>query len=250
MKVKDVALADIERVVLAISDTPYQANRTRALVQTLFEYAAKRGERRGLENPARYAPRYKEHRRERILSDHEFGQLVAAIDTLEREGALASAAAAVFRLLMLTGARKNEIRNLHWEHIDSDVARLPDSKTGKKEIFLSAAALDLLRSIPRVGGNPHIFAGAAAGQAFVGLKKSWERVRLKAGVPDARIHDLRHYYVSKLANSGMPIQQVKELVGHKQLSTTERYLHKDEDVLRRAANQGAGLIDLGQTLPS
>jgi integrase len=65
------------------------------------------------------------------------------------------------RLLVLTGARLNEILSLRWEWVDFEAAclRLPDSKTGAKTIYLNAPALDVLSRMPRLEGNPHVICG-------------------------------------------------------------------------------------------
>src|ERR1700675_312018 len=60
-------------------------------------------------------------------------------------------AVAAIRLLILTGARLREILHARWEHVDFErgVIFLPDSKTGKKPIYLSAASLAILAALPR-----------------------------------------------------------------------------------------------------
>jgi integrase len=67
-------------------------------------------------------------------------------------------AVAAIRLLILTGARLREILNAKWNYVNWErgALDLPDSKTGRKTIYLSAAALAVLKDIPRVAGNPFI----------------------------------------------------------------------------------------------
>ena len=69
-------------------------------------------------------------------------------------------AAKAILLLLLTGARRNEITHARWEHVDLNTSTLfvPLSKSGKpRYIFLNADAMDVLRSIPRLSGNPYVF---------------------------------------------------------------------------------------------
>ncbi len=74
-------------------------------------------------------------------------------------------AVAAIRLLILTGARLREILHAQWQQVDFQrgVIFLADSKTGKKPIYLSAAALAILAALPRIEGNPHVIAGAKDG---------------------------------------------------------------------------------------
>jgi integrase len=64
-------------------------------------------------------------------------------------------AVAAIRLLILTGARLREILDAQWQHVDLErsVIFLPDSKTGKKPVYLSAAALEVLAGLPRIEGR-------------------------------------------------------------------------------------------------
>jgi hypothetical protein len=75
-------------------------------------------------------------------------------------------------------------------------ARLADSKTGAKNLYLRPGALAVLESLPRdrIAGNPHVLPGNCPGAYFVGIQKPWQRVRALAGLPDHRIHDLRHAF--------------------------------------------------------
>jgi integrase len=91
-------------------------------------------------------------------------------------------AVAAIRLLILTGARLREILHARWEHVDFErgVIFLPDSKTGKKPIYLSAASLAVLAALP-LEGNPFVISGEKAGQARVDLKRPWAAVTKAAG---------------------------------------------------------------------
>ena len=66
-------------------------------------------------------------------------------------------AVAAIRLLILTGARLREILHAKWEYVDFErgVIFLPDSKTGRKPVYLSAAALSILAGLPRLKATLH-----------------------------------------------------------------------------------------------
>jgi integrase len=112
-------------------------------------------------NPARDIEMFPEKPRERLLTAEELGRLGAALDATEKNESEHASVIACIRLLILTGARLSEILTLKWEYVDFEhgVARLPDSKTGRKTIYLSAPALAVLQDIPRLDGNPYIIAG-------------------------------------------------------------------------------------------
>ena len=113
---------------------------------------------------------------------------------------------------------------------------LPDSKTGKKPVYLSAASLAVLAEIPRIDGNPHIIPGAKAGQPRAGLSKPWATVCKAAGLVGVRRHDLRHTFASTGAGASMGLPVIGKLLGHTQAATTHRYAHLDADPMRRAVD--------------
>jgi integrase len=145
--------------------------------------------------------------RERFLTPDELGRLGDALTAFEAGGGCPFAAAAI-RLLALTGARLREILDAQWQHVDlgRGMIFLPDSKTGKKPIYLSAAAQAVLAALPRYEFNPHIIPGFKS-KAKSGLMRPWSAVRKAAGLPDVRLHDLRHSFVSVGAGAslGLPI---------------------------------------------
>jgi integrase len=183
-------------------------------------------------------------------------------------------AAAAIRLLILTGARLSEVLTAKWEWVNWErgILSLPDSKTGKKTIYLSAAALAVLKDIPRVSGNPYIITGEKRlkkrGEPKplpshrADLKRPWEAVARAAGfyekVPatDAagkpilgkgaipamverstvRLHDLRHSFASMGAGASLGLPIIGKLLGHTQAATTQRYSHLDADPMHRAAD--------------
>jgi integrase len=93
----------------------------------------------------------------------------------------------------------------------------------------------LLAALPRQLGNPHVVCGHRDGAAYVGLHKVWHRVRTVAGLPDARLHDLRHSFASIGAAGNNSLLILGKLLGHRHATTTERYSHLSADPMRQAA---------------
>ena len=202
-------------------DRPYAANRALAVWSKLFSWAMSRGLIPEGHNPARGLERYRESGRERFLTTEELARLGDALRDAETVGlpwevdetkagakhlakesnrrrVLDLFAVAAIRLLILTGARLREILDAQWSQVDLErgVIFLADSKTGKKPIYLSAAAQAVLAALPRIEGNPHIIAGAKDGAPRADLKKPWAAVKRAAGIECVRLHDLRHSFAS------------------------------------------------------
>ncbi|WP_395664713.1 tyrosine-type recombinase/integrase [Methylocella sp.] len=256
-----VTRQDVARLHSSMSDRPTQANRTLSILSALYGWAGKHGYVAEGFNPARGVEKFPEKARERFLTSEEFGRLADALRRAETVGlpwevdeAKATAkhapkaenrlrgldpfAVAAIRLLLLTGARLREVLHARWDWVDFErgVLRLPDSKTGAKPVYLSAAAQRLLDKLPQLDGNPFLFPGDKEGQPRADLKKPWAAVTKAARLEGLRVHDLRHSFASVGAGGGLGLPIIGKLLGHKQPSTTARYAHLDADPMRRAVD--------------
>lgn len=246
LPVTDVSRAHIAELHHKLAATPYQANRLLAVLRKFFNWTEKNGYRKDHTNPAFHVEPFKERKRERFLSPAEIAHLGDVLVSVEREGVTGPFVIAALRLLILTGARLNEILTARWEWVDFDAGciRLPDSKTGAKTIYLNPPALQVLNSIPRLEGNPHIICGQKKGSPLINLQKPWDAIRKRAGFEDVRIHDLRHSFASIAVASGMSLPMIGKLLGHTQPQTTARYAHLADDPMRQAANSIASKIQI------
>jgi integrase len=145
-------------------------------------------------------------------------------------------AIAAIRLLILTGARLREILHAKWSYVDLErgMLHLPDSKTGKKTIYLSTTALEVLSAIPRLGNNPHVIPGENPDAPRADLAKPWRAICSAANLPGLRVHDLRHSFASIGAGASLGLPIIGNLLGHSQAATTHRYAHLDSDPMKRA----------------
>jgi integrase len=214
------------------------ANRCLALLSKMFNLAEVWAWRSEGTNPVRHIEKYKEGRRERYLTAEEFSRLGDALAAAEVDQSETPFALAAIRLLIFTGARLGEILSLRWDHahLDEGVLKLPDSKTGRKVFWLNPPALEVLKSLPRVSGNPFVIVGTRAGHHLVNLRKPWQRVCSRADIADARIHDLRHSYASVAVGAGVGLYLTGKILGHLRNTTTERYAHLADDPVRQANN--------------
>ena len=257
-RIIDLRRVDVAKLHAKLSETPYAANRALALISSIWNWCAKRDEVAFADNPAKGIERNPECKRERFLTREEFGRLGDALREAETTGLpwtvvdtapiakhtpkesrrtiIDPHAAGAIRLLILTGARLREILDAKWEDVDIErgVIFLKDSKTGAKPIYLSAAAQEVLASLPHIAGNPYIVPGEVPGAARFDLRKPWAAVVRAAGLEGVRIHDLRHSFASFGAGASLGLPIIGKLLGHSQAATTHRYAHLDADPMRRA----------------
>lgn len=250
--VRDVSNSEIDRLHKRLRSTPYQANRCLAQLSRLFNLAEAWGWRSAGSNPCRHVERYREEGRSRYLGPDEIVRLGEALKVLEHEGRLLPQAAAAIRLLLLTGARLNEILGARWEWVDlpNRVINLPDSKTGKKPVFLSEAAVVVLNSLREQSAGPFMVPGRSrefrdgddGPRPLTNLSTSWRRVVAHANLVGVRIHDLRHTAASIAVGAGATLSLIGRLLGHSQPQTTHRYAHIANEPALTVANQIADAI--------
>jgi integrase len=99
-----------------------------------------------------------------------------------------------------------------------------------------------LVAIPRVSGNPWVIVGRGPDAPHQDLQPFWQKVRREAGLEDVRIHDLRHSFASFALAGGTSLAVIGKLMGHKNQSTTARYAHLSDDVVRVGAAKTADHI--------
>jgi integrase len=74
------------------------------------------------------------------------------------------------------------------------------------------------------------------------IESNWQRIRVKAGLGDVRIHDLRHTVGTHAGAAGLGHYAVRDLLGHKTLAMSNRYVQTDIAPARRAADQATARI--------
>jgi integrase len=240
-RVGDIRNQDVAKLHHDLRATPYDANRALAVLSKMFNLAEKWGDRPLGSNPCRHVEKYRERKRERLLSEVELSRLGDALASYDGS----SFVVAAVKLLVFTGARLSEVLGLRWEWIDFErgEARLPDSKTGAKTLHLPPPALEVLANLPRIEGNPYVIVGAISGARLVNLQKPWRAIRKAARLDDVRLHDLRHAFASVAAASGMGLPIIGKMLGHTQPATTARYAHLASDPVKAAAAAVAGKIE-------
>lgn len=237
LRVADVTPADITRWRDdCAGDREAKYNRAIPVLSALFKYAEALHLRRKGSNPCRGMPRYKRQASERYLSPLEYRRMGAALRDAE---AGRPAEVAIIRLLLYTGARISEIRDLRWEWVRPPHLALPDSKTGPKTIWLNSQALAIIEALPRREDCPFVFPNAA-GSKPLSLANWWPGFRRTCAMPDLRIHDLRHSFASTAIMDNVPLATIGKLLGHLLPETTAKYAHLADDVIADAAVRISG----------
>jgi integrase len=228
-RVEDVQMDDIERFMKAFKRIPVRANVAVMMLSKAFNLAIKWRWRK--DNPVRGISLNPVGKRERYLSPDEYKRLSSAMDQMAD---VAPHAVAALRVIAMTGARRNEIMKAKRDWLDGNILRLPDSKTGKKEIYIPDAALKIIQSVPPRNG----WLMGTHAQPW----RTWQKILTIAGITDLRIHDLRHSFASEALSAGYSLSQIGGLLGHKRAQTTMRYAHLQNDKRNEAATKIADQV--------
>jgi integrase len=241
----DKKIADIERRdILAFKDSfPHvQGNCSKSLIllSTAFDQAELWGYRDENSNPCKGVKKQSDRKMERFLTAVELKKLEEILTSQSSSKTSPYSLAAIW-MLLFTGSRRNEALTLKWEdvHLEDSYLYLKDSKVGVRTIPLNDKAKQILISLPKQEGNPYVFCGKLPGTCIQDVKRAWQKVRTLAGIPDVRIHDLRHSFASFALKKGVDLYTVSKLLGHKNIATTTRYAHLELDHLKEATNKVA-----------
>jgi integrase len=190
------------------------------------------------ENPAQGLKKFNEdNRRDRLMTDAELQLLMAVLDSDP-----ARTACLVLKMALLTAARKGEILQMRFADINrqTKVWTLPASMNkGKRRraIPMSTGALAILDELSNNNNSEFVFENSRKpGERLKSIDKVWQRVRKKAQLPsDIVVHSLRHHAGSSLIRSGIDLTTVRDLMGHRNIATTQLYLHSTGEGLHEGA---------------
>jgi integrase len=194
------------------------------------------------ENPAQGLKKYNEdNRRDRLMTDDELQRLMAVLDTDP-----ARTACLVIKFLLYTAARKGEALSLKWTDINRETntwtIQAANAKSKKRRMVpLNSGALAILDELSQGNDSEYVFRNSKNGERLKSVDKIWQRVRVSASLPpDIVIHSLRHHAASGMLSAGTDLATVRDILGHADISTTEKYLHASGKSLRSGA---AGIQD-------
>jgi integrase len=221
-RVADVGRRDVE---LGVGPLPNATrNRVLAFVSRLFNLFETWEWRGQQTNPVRGIERAREEPRDRVLAAAELAVLATALNRLDQRF---PASVAAIRVTALTGLRISEVLAIRWEHVDFASRRvaLPQTKTGRRWHHLPAAALDIVRAVPRLNKGNHVFAVDARGAlTYRTVRHHFGEAAKLAGLSDVRLHDLRRTVMTNAAAAGVGTHVLRDLLGHKTTATADRYV--------------------------
>ena len=130
---------------------------------------------------------------------------------------------------MNTGMRRGELLALRWANVDMKGKQLTvegaTAKAGQtRHIPLNDEALDVLKK-----WKEQAPAGDRVIAVDTGFKTAWAALLERAKITAFRWHDLRHHFASRLVQAGVPLNTVRELLGHGSMAMTLRYAHLAPD---------------------
>lgn len=155
---------------------------------------------------------------------------------------------ALVLLALNTGLRRGELFHLLWKDVDLQGKWLKVTgaiaKNGQtRRIPLNEEATQVLSAWHDISATKpekpmQVFPGIG-GENLTTINTSWRALRKAAGLDDFRFHDLRHHFASRLVQSGVDLNTVRDLLGHADITMVLRYAHLSPDRLAQAVERVA-----------
>ncbi|MBI4828089.1 MAG: integrase arm-type DNA-binding domain-containing protein [Nitrospinae bacterium] len=243
-KAKSVARRDIVALLdnIVARGAPIQANRTLAVLQMMFKYAAGRDKVPASPCAAISKPA-PENKRKRFLSEKEVRMFWHGLT----KASMTEASRLALKLLLVTGQRKGELLKASWSEIefDSNVWTIPEEHSKNKHphrVLLSPMALDLLTAVKTESGDsPLLFPSPRDKLKPMGVTSMDHALRRNLGVlemKDFTPHDLRRTFATLVKYPGEHRKSfIKKVLNHREKTATDTYdLYEYDDDKRKMLN--------------
>jgi integrase len=182
-----------------------------------------------------------EPKRERILKPEELDKVFKNCHQYLRN---------VVQGLLLTGLRVRDLLNLRWDDIDwqEQVFHFTEKKKRDKKGAkpLTADFIALLKSIHRTDRDAGFIFVGHQGRPIKNPPKGFERMRIKAGITDLRMRDLRRSSATALLVNGASLPAIQEHLGHTEIAMTMKYLHMENEHLKKELDRLNGYFPQSQ----
>jgi integrase len=231
---------------LAAASGETTANRTLQLFRAIVNFGRKKG-MIGRDHAGALADAcelYRENPRTRRLNAEEVGDFFRALDG-ESEGSFRD----FMRLLLFTGARSANVAALRWPELDLDARtwEIPATKAKAGDpiiIPLGPTPLQVLterrKAAPRAA--EFVFPAFSASGHMTAPKKAWAAFRVRAGLPDVRMHDVRRTLGSFMLDTGAPLEIIGKQLGHRDQKSTAVYAKLALQPVRAAQEKAEAAI--------
>jgi integrase len=245
-RVRDIQYADVAGLHRHLETSPYEANRTLAVISKVLNMAERptaaggRALRDIGSNPCGLVARYPELSRRRFAKPVELAAIGAAMD---KEWARTPASVCFIGLMVFTGMRPGEVATARRAWLErlpngAGILRLPDSKTGQRDVYMSPQAVGLIDRLPAPTD------GTLCGIQYP--RKTWDNIRRAIGAPDLRLYDLRRTFATVSRAGGASMNLIGGLLGHKTTQTTMVYARLMDDaamdIAAMTGNRMQGLL--------
>ena len=221
--ISDIVTSDVSEAMSRLPNNLSNAtiNRYKSALSVVFNYACRHYNLTS--NPVQLIP-----------SKPEDNHRVRYLSTLERKRLLWACGKANWPKLYLlvlmaitTGARRGELLGLGWNDIDFErqTAYVKTTKNGQPKVLplTDGVTKELIKF--RQQDSSLIFNSEIKPSKAFCFNKQWKKALAIAKVDNFRFHDLRHTTASYLAMSGASLLEIADVLGHKQISVTQRYAH-------------------------
>lgn len=218
---------------------PGTVNRELGLLSSAWNYALQEWEWDLPPNPVAGRRLREPEGRVRWITREEAARLIEAAEAEPKAEHLSD----FIRLALHTGCRRDELLGLEWSRVDLGSGLLlleaAHTKAGRRRsvpLNTTARAALLSRKRFREAHCPEsrwVFAHAS-GERIQQTRRSFMSACRRAGIEDFRIHDMRHTCAAWLVSAGVPLTEVRDLLGHSTIGMTERYAHLAPERVRAA----------------
>lgn len=231
-EIGSLTLEDGERLHAGVPGA-VQANRAVAVLSAALTYAVERGLGGLKVHPCRGIDRNRERGHEFFYDPAQCKRILAAAL------AFPDIRGRYIALVLLTGARPGELLDLEPSWCRKNAIRTLDGKTGGRVIYLSPAARDVIDGLPRARFSRTDGKESRYFPEGMDLRRAWARIVREAGVPAARMYDLRHTFASSALASDVSLDVIGMMLGHKKRETTLKYAHLSAEAGANAAAAAA-----------
>lgn len=217
---REVLPRHVAALKMHMEDTPNMANRVISFLRMVFAYALE--QQLVDSNPCTGIRRHEEKKRDRYITNGEFQAICAVASENMR---------VIYEMCYLTGQRIGDVLAIRLADISEEGIAFSQQKTGARLVVRMTPDLEALikriKALPRRVRGLTLFTARSQGKpiSYETVKDAFARHRLKAGVPDVTIHDLR---AKSLTDTDKQGNNAQKLGGHTDAKMTKRYLRLRE----------------------